>query len=82
MNLYMLWLRTPAEIKKASAEDMELSLIKERVQTGDWGQCNVPAYLHIKNELFMYGELLLWGSRLVIPGELRSHVLELAYEEH
>ena len=61
--------------KKASAEDMELSLIRERVQTGDWSQCNVTAYLHIKNELFMYGELLLWGSRLVIPGELWLHVL-------
>ena len=28
---------TPAEIEKASAEDMELNLIKECVQTGDKG---------------------------------------------
>ena len=73
---------TPAEIEKASAEDMELNLIKECVQTGDWSQCNVPAYLHVKNELCTYGELLLRGSRLVIPQELRLRVLELAHEGH
>ena len=40
---------TPAEIEKASAEDVELTLIKECVRTGDWSECNVPAYLHVKN---------------------------------
>ena len=73
---------TPAEIEKASAEDMELNLIKECVQTGDWSQCNVPAYLHVKNELCTYGELLLRGSRLVIPPELRPRVLELSHDGH
>lgn len=73
---------TPAELEKASAEDMELNLIKECVQTGDWSQCNVPAYLHVKNELCTYGGLLLRGSRLVIPRELRPRVLELAHEGH
>lgn len=61
---------TPAELEKASADDMELNLIKECVQTGDWSQCNVPAYLHVKNELCTYGGLLLRGSRQVIPREL------------
>jgi len=71
---------TPAEIEKALAEDMERNLIKECVQTGDWRHCNVPAYLLVKNELCTYGELLLRGSRLVIPRELRPRVLELAHE--
>ena len=48
----------PAEIEKASAEDMELNLIKECVHTGDCSKCNVPAYLRVKNELCTYGELL------------------------
>ena len=71
---------TPAEIEKSSAEEMELNLIKECVQTGDWSQGNVPAYLHVKNELRTYGELLLRVSRQVIPQELRPRVLELAHE--
>ncbi|XP_022791503.1 uncharacterized protein K02A2.6-like [Stylophora pistillata] len=73
---------TPAEIEKASAEDMELNLIKECVQTGDCSQCNVPAHLHVKNELCTYSGLHLRGSRLVIPRELRPRVLELAHEGH
>ena len=70
---------TPAEIEKASAEDMELNLIKECVQKGEWSQCNVPEYLHVKNELCTYGEMLLRGSRLVIPRELRPCVLEITH---
>ena len=61
---------------------MELNFIKECVQTGDWNQCNVPAYLHVKDELCTYGELLLRGSRLVVLQELRPRVLELAHEGH
>ena len=73
---------TPAEIEKASAEDVELTLIKGCVRTGDWSECNVPAYLHVKDELCTYGQLLLHGSRLVIPRSLQQLVLELAHEGH
>ena len=73
---------TPAKIEKSSAEDVELTLIKECVRTGDWSECNVPAYLHVKNELCTYGQLLLRGSRLVIPRALQQRVLELAHEGH
>ena len=52
----------------------------KNVQTGDRSQCNVPAFVHVKNVLCTYGELFLRGSRLVIPLELRSLVLEVAHE--
>lgn len=71
-----------AEIEEASAEDPELNHIKECVRTGDWSRCNVPAYLQVKNELCTFGQLLLGGSRLVIPQVLRERVLELAHEGH
>ena len=73
---------TLSEIEKASAGDPEISLVKECVRTGDWSACNVPAYLHVKNELCSYGQLLLRGSRIVIPQVLREHVLKLAHEGH
>lgn len=71
-----------AEIEEASAEDPELNHIKECVRTGDWSRCTVPAYLQVKNELCTFGQLLLRGSRLVIPQVLRERVLELAHEGH
>ena len=73
---------TPSEIKKASAADAEISLVKECVRTGDWSACTIPPYLHVKNELCSYGQLLLRGSRIIIPQVLREHVLKLAHEGH
>ena len=73
---------TPSEIEKASAADPEISPVKECVHTGDWSACTIPAYLHVKNELCSYGQLLLRGSRIVIPQVLREHVLKLAHEGH
>ena len=65
-----------------TAADLEVSLVKECVRTGDWSACNVPAYLHVKNELCSYGQLLLRGSRIVIPRVSPEHVLKLAHEGH
>ena len=73
---------TLSEIEKASAGDPEISLVKECVRTGDWSACNVPAYLHMKNELCSYGQLLLRGSRIVILQVLQEHVMKMAHEGH
>ena len=71
---------TPSEIERASASDPEISLVKECVRTREWGACTIPTYLLVKNELCSYGQLLLRGSRIVIPQVLRQHVLKLAHE--
>lgn len=73
---------TPSEIEKALAADPEISLVKECVHIGDSNACNIPAYLHVKNELCSYGQLLLHGSRIVIPQVLQEHFLKLAHEGH
>ena len=52
------------------------------MRSGDWSTCTIPAYLHVKNELCSYGQLLLLGSRIVIPQVLRKHVLKLPHEGH
>ena len=52
------------------------------MRTGDWSACTIPAYLHVKNKLCSYGQLLLRGSRIVIPQALRDHVLKLFHEGH
>ena len=36
----------------------------------------------MRGELCAIGKLLLCGTRIVVPKELRSHVLELAHEGH
>ena len=42
----------------------------------------MPSYLHVKDELCDYEELLLCGTRIVIPEVLRGRVLKIAHEGH
>ena len=70
------------EIEEASYNDAELSQVKGCVRTGNWERCTFPSYAHIKDELCIYGEILLRGSRIVVPKTLRDKVVRLAHEGH
>ena len=73
---------TPKEIEQASYDDEELNLVKSCVRSGNWSQCTVPSYLYVKDELCVYGELLLRGTRIVVPSILRDRVMKIAHEGH
>ena len=57
---------TPKEIEQVSFEDAELRQVRNCVMSGNW-ECTLPSYAHVKDELSTYGELLLRGTRIVIP---------------
>ena len=73
---------TTREIEKASAIDPEFDEIRLCFATGDWASCKSSGYLHVKSELCCYGQLLLHGTRLIIPKSLREQVFHLAHEGH
>ena len=73
---------TPNEIEEASYDDEELCLVKNCVRSGNWERCTLTSYAHVKDELCTYGELLLRGTRIVVPRVLRDKVLKLAHEGH
>lgn len=73
---------SPKEIGQASCDDEELIIVKSCVRSGNWSQCTVPLYLHVKDLLCVYGELLLHGTRIVIPEVLRGRVQKIAHEGH
>ena len=58
------------EFEEASYGDEELCLVKNCVKSGNWEQCTIPSYAHVKDELCTYGELLLGCTRirLVVQG--------------
>ena len=39
---------SPKEIEEESYGDEELSLVKNCVKSGNWEQCTIPSYAHIK----------------------------------
>ena len=73
---------TPSEIEEASYNDEELCLVKNYARSGNWETCTLTSYAHVKDELCTYGELLLRGTRIVVPIVLRDKVLKLAHEGH
>ncbi|XP_050540296.1 uncharacterized protein K02A2.6-like [Daktulosphaira vitifoliae] len=69
------------EIKKESEVDSELILINNCFKTGNFDVAPI-AYKVIKTELCIYNNILLRGTRIVMPLKLRPKVLQLAHEGH
>lgn len=70
------------QIERESDKDPELVDVRECIQTGKWHNIQEKLYLTVREELCCIGKLILRGTRIVIPTELRTHVLELAHEGH
>ena len=73
---------TTKEVERASAEDAELEQLRQCINTDAWGDSPNKLYTAVSAELCVIGELVLRGTRLVIPRELHSRVLTLAHEGH
>ena len=75
---------SPREMKEASTcNDADLSQVKGCVRAV-WERCTVSLNVHIKDdsELCIYGEILLQGTRIVVPKAFRNKVVRLAHEVH
>ena len=70
------------EIEEASYNDEELCQVKSWVRTGDWEHCTLSSYLPIKDELCIYGDILLRGTRIVVARILLDKVVRLVHEGH
>lgn len=56
--------------------------MKNFVRSGNWEWCMSPSYAHVKDESCTYDELLVRGTRIVVPRILRDKVVRLAHEGH
>ena len=52
---------SPKEIEGVSYGDEELCLLKNTVKSGNWEQCTIPLYTHVKDELCTYGAMVVQG---------------------
>ena len=69
-----------AEIEEESAVDDELENLRQCIKTGNWENSNCPGYKPIRDELCLFGNVVLRGTRMVIPKKLRPRVIELGHE--
>lgn len=69
------------EIETSSSVDDEVIKVRKGIFFNDWHE-SVNNYKLIQNELCFYGDILLRGTKIVIPKELRQRILEAAHEGH
>lgn len=69
------------EIEASSSKDDEVSKVKRGIFNEDWHE-SINCFKIIRNELCFCGDILLRGTRIVIPKDLRQRVLEAAHEGH
>ena len=70
------------EIENASESDPELKLLREWIKTGNWEECSQPSLKALRHEFSVFGQLVLRGTRIIIPKSLRERVIEIAHEGH
>ena len=68
---------TACEVEQASEKDVELFTVRQCIIQNEWS--DLPAaFRNIKQDLSVFGQLVLRGSRIVIPSSQRAQVLALA----
>ncbi|KAK7102592.1 hypothetical protein V1264_020788 [Littorina saxatilis] len=72
---------TAEEIDQAASEDDELQAVRQCLETGRWENCD-KLYVAVSPELCTAGNLVLRGSRIIVPKKLRPRILALAHEGH
>lgn len=73
-----------AKIIKETQSDSTLQTVLQYTQTS-WPRkvnSHLQLYFNRKNEITLEDDILLMGSRIIIPSNLRKYVLELLHEGH
>ena len=73
---------TRREIEEASSEDREFVELRQHIKDRNWKDDRHKEYIPICGELCVISQLILRGTKIVIPSKLISRVLSLAHEGH
>ncbi|XP_055645153.1 uncharacterized protein K02A2.6-like [Toxorhynchites rutilus septentrionalis] len=71
-----------SEVVDATKTDPELQAVKQAIMDQNWSSDKVKPYSAFKNEISHANDLVMRGSKLVIPVALRERMLILAHEGH
>lgn len=70
------------QIKDTSYDDEEFTRVKSFVRSGDWDWSTLPSNAQVKDELHVYGQLLLCSTRIVVARLLHDRVVQLVHKGH
>lgn len=70
------------EIVKATKSDDSMQEIRRAIENDNWNRQEIKAFCPFKDELSYVNDLVIRGSKLVIPTSLRERMITLAHEGH
>lgn len=70
------------EVELASENDPTLKFVRQAVLTGDWSVLQGTTYKKLKDEFWIIGQVVMQGTRIVIPEFLWKCTIMLAHEGH
>lgn len=70
-----------AEILEESTKDPAIQSVKKALNLGEWSELALP-FRAFESELCFQGDILLRGSRIVMPISLQERALDLGHEGH
>jgi hypothetical protein len=73
---------TPKEVELASERDPTLKLVREAVTSGDWSSLSGTMYKALSDEIWVLGQIVMRGNRIILPESLWKQTLSLAHEGH
>ena len=77
---------TAAHIRSWTDRDPTLATVRRLAMQGNWGDIDkdeqMNPYVSKKDELSVEDGCILWGTRVVVPPQLRSRVLDELHEGH
>nr|AIK27535.1 polyprotein [Chilo suppressalis] len=76
-----LWAVTMEEIEQSTLKDKELCELRQALETDTWIK-EFRKYELIKMELCVFNNIILRGTRIIIPIDLKERILGLGHEGH
>ncbi|KAJ3666176.1 hypothetical protein Zmor_001629 [Zophobas morio] len=73
------------EIENAMKDDFQLQLLKKAFLEDYslfWKKRELQTFKQIKQELTVYGNIILKGSQIIIPSKLQKNIIRLAHKGH
>ena len=73
---------TIEQVADETKTDTTLQAVMISIQTGKWEQPQVQSFKKVRQELTVCGDIILRGSRIVLPSSLHAQAVSLAHAGH
>lgn len=73
---------TPQQIERESERDPTLQLVRHAITSGDWSKLQGTTYKAVRDELWIMGQLVMRGKKVVMPEKLWNQTIQLAHDGH